>query len=163
MSDLFYLSGSDTVLWLHPEPHCNTQYIHLKCLFIFLIETCRPTILFLKSVAGICCYLALFIFLVGSSVTVTTARTTLYAFCFEKHAHICLLVCVWMHVYIYFLLVSRQYKEWKSYTTSSQLPVMNTEYKIKFKPCMLEDSIRNNSTFIEQQTVIKRIKPWLSC
>lgn len=37
--------------------------------------------------------------------------------------------------------------------------VMNTEYKIKLKPRMLEDSIRNNLTFIEQQMVIKRIKP----
>lgn len=43
--------------------------------------------------------------------------------------------------------------------TSPQLLVMNTEYKIKLKTRTLEDSIRNTLTFIEQQMVIKSIKP----
>jgi len=64
-----------------------------------------------------------------------------------------------MHVYIYFQQKLRQYKKLKSYMTSPQLPVLNTEYKVKLKPRMLEDHIRKNLTFIEKQMVIKSIKP----
>lgn len=173
MLDLFSLSGLDTVLWLHPDPHCNIQNICLKCLFIFLIETCSPTILFLEEffffLQQKCCrYLLLscsFYILGGVLSSSDHCKKNFVCFLLWKAypSFACLSVCVWMHVYIYFLLESRQYKEWKSHMTSSQLPVMNTEHKIKLNLYMLEDSIRNNLTFIEQQMVIKRIKPRLSC
>lgn len=145
------------------------KYFQLKWLLNFLIERCSLTILVLFNSFLELCYLILLILFVGTAVTVTTERIISYAFCIPlqlwkvctSFVRVC--VCVWMHMHIYFWLESRQYKEWNSSARSLQLPVMSRKYKIKLKTRMLEDSIRNNLTFIEQQMVIKSIKPWLSC
>lgn len=146
MSDLFSLSGWDTVLWLHPEPHCNTEYINLKCLFYLSDWNLQSN----NSVSQRCCrdlLLSSSFYILGGVLSHGDhCKNNFLCFLLWKAcpSFACMSIYVWMHVWLYFLLESRQYKEWKSYMTSSQLPVMNTEYKIKLKPRMLKDNIRSN-------------------
>lgn len=152
--------------WLNSEPRCNMQsMLSQNAFWSFLLKDAVWQSWWFSAVLQ---RSVLFVFLVGTTVTVTTVATLQYAFCIPLHLQkvctfFCVPACVQMCLHICYQLKSRQNKKWKSYTTSPELPVMNREYKIKLKNRMLRDSIRNNLTFIEQQMVIKSIKPWLSC
>lgn len=153
----------------NPKPHCNTQSIFSYIFWSFWLE---------DAVCQCWCFSAVFWDLLHCSFYVLCLPSYVFVLRLQPPwplknnlmrlpSFMCFLCsstalknmlfccdCLCLNAYVYLFPTGiKTVQEIKVFMTN---PVMNAEYKAKLRSRMLQRSIRNNLTFIEQQMVIKK-------